>query len=319
MRGMIVRRLLIAIPTLIGATILVFVVMRVIPGDIAYALLAGEEGAAQVDPDALADLRRQLGTDRPLHVQYVDWITGLVQGSLGDSMWNRLPVGGEIARRLPITLEIALLSVAIGFGAGLPLGIVSALRRDTWADLIARTASILFLAIPSFWLGLLILLLTTRLFSWIPPLGYHPPWSSPGTNLVQILFPSLVIGSHLMAIVARMTRSTMLEVINEEYIRVARAKGFSERQIVLRHALKNSLLPVLTIVSLSFGTLLGGAVVMERVFSVPGIGSYLIESITVRDYTAVQALVFIFAAAFIVINLIVDLAHGWLDPRISGS
>ena len=319
MRGLIVRRLLIAIPTLIGATILVFVVMRVIPGDIAYALLAGEEGAAQVDPDALADLRRQLGTDRPLHVQYVDWIAGLLQGSLGDSMWNRLPVGGEIARRLPVTLEIALLSVAVGFGAGLPLGIVSALRRDTWADLISRIASILFLAIPSFWLGLLILLLTTRLFTWIPPLGYHPLWSSPGTNLVQVLFPSLVIGSHLMAIVARMTRSTMLEVINEDYIRVARAKGFSERQIVLRHALKNSLLPVLTIASLSFGTLLGGAVVMERVFSVPGIGSYLIESITVRDYTAVQALVFIFAAAFIVINLIVDLAHGWLDPRISGS
>ena len=319
MQRLIVRRLLIAIPTLVGATILVFVVMRVIPGDIAYALLAGEEGAAQVDPDALADLRRQLGTDRPLHVQYVDWIAGLLQGSLGDSMWNRLPVGGEIARRLPVTFEIALLSVAIGFGAGLPLGVVSALRRDKWADLIARIVSILFLAIPSFWLGLLILLVTTRLFSWIPPLGYHPLWSSPATNLVQILFPSLVIGSHLMAIVARMTRSTMLEVINEDYIRVARAKGFSERQIVLRHALKNSLIPVLTIASLSFGTLLGGAVVMERVFSVPGIGSYLIESITVRDYTAVQALVFIFAAAFIVINLIVDLAHGWLDPRISGS
>ena len=319
MQRLIVRRLLIAIPTLVGATILVFVVMRVIPGDIAYALLAGEEGAAQVDPDALADLRRQLGTDRPLHVQYIDWIAGLLQGSLGDSMWNRLPVGGEIARRLPVTLEIALLSVAIGFGAGLPLGVVSALRRDKWADLIARIVSILFLAIPSFWLGLLILLVTTRLFSWIPPLGYHPLWSSPATNLVQILFPSLVIGSHLMAIVARMTRSTMLEVINEDYIRVARAKGLSERQIVLRHALKNSLIPVLTIASLSFGTLLGGAVVMERVFSVPGIGSYLIESITVRDYTAVQALVFIFAAAFIVINLIVDLAHGWLDPRISGS
>ncbi len=319
MQNLIVRRLLIAIPTLIGATILVFVVMRVIPGDIAYALLAGEEGAAQVDPEALADLRRELGTDRPLHVQYIDWIGGLFRGSLGDSMLNRLPVAGEIARRLPITLEIALLSVAIGFGAGLPLGIVSALRRDTWADLIARIASILFLAIPSFWLGLVILLLTTRLFTWIPPLGYHPLWVSPGTNLVQVLFPSLVIGSHLMAIVARMTRSTMLEVINEDYIRVARAKGFSERQIVLRHALKNSLLPVLTIASLSFGTLLGGAVVMERVFSVPGIGSYLIESITVRDYTAVQALVFIFAAAFIVINLIVDLAHGWLDPRISSS
>lgn len=319
MQSLIVRRLLIAIPTLVGATILVFVVMRVIPGDIAYALLAGEEGAAQVDPDALADLRRELGTDRPLHVQYVEWIAGLLQGSLGDSMLNRLPVAGEIARRLPITLEIALFSVAIGFGAGLPLGIISALRRDTWADLIARIASILFLAIPSFWLGLIILLLTTRLFTWIPPLGYHPLWSSPGTNLVQVLFPSLVIGSHLMAIVARMTRSTMLEVINEDYIRVARAKGFSERQIVLRHALKNSLLPVLTIASLSFGTLLGGAVVMERVFSVPGIGSYLIESITVRDYTAVQALVFIFAAAFIVINLIVDLAHGWLDPRISSS
>ena len=205
----------------------------------------------------------------------------------------------------------------MGFGAGLPLGIVSALRRNTWTDSIARFTSVLFLAVPSFWLGMLILMFTVHFYNWMPPLGYFLPWKQPGANLTQILFPSLVIGSHIMAIVTRMTRSTMLEVLQEDYIRMARAKGFSERQVVMRHAMKNSMIPVITIVSLSFGSLLGGTIIMERVFSVPGIGSYLIESITVRDYTATQALVLLFGGSFILINLLVDIAYGWLDPRIS--
>ena len=317
MRPFLSHRLLLVLPTLIGATLLVFLLMRVLPGDVAYTLLAGDEGAAQVDPDSLALLRHQLGTDRPLHVQYLDWLSGIPRGDLGTSMWNRLPVAGEIARRLPLTIEVALLSVLLGFGAGLPLGIVSALRRNTLTDSIARFTSVLFLAIPSFWLGMLILMFTVHFYNWMPPLGYFLPWKQPGANLTQILFPSLVIGSHIMAIVTRMTRSTMLEVLQEDYIRMARAKGFSERQVVMRHAMKNSMIPVITIVSLSFGSLLGGTIIMERVFSVPGIGSYLIESITVRDYTATQALVLLFGGSFILINLLVDIAYGWLDPRIS--
>ena len=317
MRHFLSHRLLLVLPTLIGTTLLVFLLMRVLPGDVAYTLLAGDEGAAQVDPDSLALLRHQLGTDRPLHVQYLDWLSGIPRGDLGTSMWNRLPVAGEIARRLPLTIEVALLSMLLGFGAGLPLGIVSALRRNTLTDSIARFTSVLFLAIPSFWLGMLILMFTVHFYNWMPPLGYFLPWKQPGANLTQILFPSLVIGSHIMAIVTRMTRSTMLEVLQEDYIRMARAKGFSERQVVMRHAMKNSMIPVITIVSLSFGSLLGGTIIMERVFSVPGIGSYLIESITVRDYTATQALVLLFGGSFILINLLVDIAYGWLDPRIS--
>jgi peptide/nickel transport system permease protein len=317
MRPFLSHRLLLVFPTLIGATLLVFLLMRVLPGDVAYTLLAGDEGAAQVDPDSLALLRHQLGTDKPLHVQYLDWLAGIPRGDLGTSMWNRLPVAGEIARRLPLTIEIALLSVLLGFGAGLPLGIVSALKRNTLTDSIARFTSVLFLAIPSFWLGMLILMFTVHFYNWMPPLGYFLPWKQPGANITQILFPSLVIGSHIMAIITRITRSTMLEVLQEDYIRMARAKGFSERQIVMRHAMKNSMIPVITIASLSFGSLLGGTIIMERVFSVPGIGSYLIESITVRDYTATQALVLLFGGSFILINLLVDIAYGWLDPRIS--
>lgn len=317
MRPFLSHRLLLVFPTLIGATLLVFLLMRVLPGDVAYTLLAGDEGTAQVDPDSLALLRHQLGTDRPLHVQYLNWLSGIPRGDLGTSMWNRLPVAGEIARRLPLTIEIALLSVLLGFGTGLTLGIVSALKRNTLTDSIARFTSVLFLAIPSFWLGMLILMFTVHFYNWMPPMGYFLPWKQPGANITQILFPSLVIGSHIMAIVTRITRSTMLEVLQEDYIRMARAKGFSEHQVVMRHAMKNSMIPVITIVSLSFGSLLGGTIIMERVFSVPGIGSYLIESITVRDYTATQALVLLFGGSFILINLLVDIAYGWLDPRIS--
>tara|TARA_A100001037_G_scaffold277525_1_gene277672 strand:+ start:1128 stop:2054 length:927 start_codon:yes stop_codon:yes gene_type:complete len=307
------------IPTLLGATLFVFLLMRVVPGDIAYALLAGEEGAAAVDPASLEKLREELGTNNPLYQQYWDWVKGIPMGDLGDSMWNRLPVADEIMIRMPITGQLAIMSVIIGCLVGIPLGIISALKQDTWIDAIARFFSIFFLALPAFWEGLMILMLTVRVWRWMPPLGRNYLWEDPGANMAQLIFPALIIGFNLMAIVTRMTRSTMLEVLREDYIRTARAKGLANTVVIWRHVLKNSMIPVVTVVSMSVGGLLGGTVVSETVFSIPGIGVHLIEAIRNRDYTTVQALILVFAFIFVFINLLVDIIYGWLDPRISNN
>ncbi|MCH2522904.1 MAG: ABC transporter permease [Dehalococcoidia bacterium] len=319
MQTFIIRRLLFMIPTLLGATLFVFLLMRVVPGDIAYALLAGEEGAAAVDPASLEKLREELGTNNPLYQQYWDWIKGIPMGDLGNSMWNRLPVADEIMIRMPITGQLAIMSVIIGCLVGVPLGIISALKQDTWIDAIARFFSIFFLALPAFWEGLMILMLTVRVWRWMPPLGRNYLWEDPGANMAQLIFPALIIGFNLMAIVTRMTRSTMLEVLREDYIRTARAKGLANTVVIWRHVLKNSMIPVVTVVSMSVGGLLGGTVVSETVFSIPGIGVHLIEAIRNRDYTTVQALILVFAFIFVFINLLVDIIYGWLDPRISNN
>ena len=319
MQTFIIRRLLFMIPTLLGATLFVFLLMRVVPGDIAYALLAGEEGAAAVDPASLEKLREELGTNNPLYQQYWDWIKGIPMGDLGNSMWNRLPVADEIMIRMPITGQLAIMSVFIGCLVGVPLGIISALKQDTWIDAIARFFSIFFLALPAFWEGLMILMLTVRVWRWMPPLGRNYLWEDPGANMAQLIFPALIIGFNLMAIVTRMTRSTMLEVLREDYIRTARAKGLANTVVIWRHVLKNSMIPVVTVVSMSVGGLLGGTVVSETVFSIPGIGVHLIEAIRNRDYTTVQALILVFAFIFVFINLLVDIIYGWLDPRISNN
>lgn len=319
MQTFIIRRLLFMIPTLLGATLFVFLLMRVVPGDIAYALLAGEEGAAAVDPASLEKLREELGTNNPLYQQYWDWIKGIPMGDLGNSMWNRLPVADEIMIRMPITGQLAIMSVIIGCVVGIPLGIISALKQDTWIDAVARFFSIFFLALPAFWEGLMILMLTVRVWRWMPPLGRNYLWEDPGANMAQLIFPALIIGFNLMAIVTRMTRSTMLEVLREDYIRTARAKGLANTVVIWRHVLKNSMIPVVTVVSMSVGGLLGGTVVSETVFSIPGIGVHLIEAIRNRDYTTVQALILVFAFIFVFINLLVDIIYGWLDPRISNN
>ena len=319
MQTFIIRRLLFMIPTLLGATLFVFLLMRVVPGDIAYALLAGEEGAAAVDPASLEKLREELGTNNPLYQQYWDWIKGIPMGDLGNSMWNRLPVADEIMIRMPITGQLAIMSVIIGCLVGIPLGIISALKQDTWIDAIARFFSIFFLALPAFWEGLMILMLTVRVWRWMPPLGRNYLWEDPGANMAQLIFPALIIGFNLMAIVTRMTRSTMLEVLREDYIRTARAKGLANTVVIWRHVLKNSMIPVVTVVSMSVGGLLGGTVVSETVFSIPGIGVHLIEAIRNRDYPTVQALILVFAFIFVFINLLVDIIYGWLDPRISNN
>ena len=305
MQTFIIRRLLFMIPTLLGATLFVFLLMRVVPGDIAYALLAGEEGAAAVDPASLEKLREELGTNNPLYQQYWDWIKGIPMGDLGNSMWNRLPVADEIMIRMPITGQLAIMSVIIGCLVGIPLGIISALKQDTWIDAIARFFSILFLALPAFWEGLMILMLTVRVWRWMPPLGRNYLWEDPGANMAQLIFPALIIGFNLMAIVTRMTRSTMLEVLREDYIRTARAKGLANTVVIWRHVLKNSMIPVVTVVSMSVGGLLGGTVVSETVFSIPGIGVHLIEAIRNRDYTTVQALILVFAFIFVFIVIVI--------------
>lgn len=318
MNAYIIRRILSMVPTLIGASLLVFLVMRVVPGDIIFALLTDEEGGAtQLSEESLAKLRKQLGIDKPLHMQYLTWISGIPRGDLGDSLWNRQPVSDEIVGRFPISFQLGFMTAILGFTMGLPLGVISALKRGSMTDAIARFTSIIFLAIPNFWLGLMIIMFTTRQFGWMPPLGYNLLWERPGDNLQQMIFPAMVVATSLMAIVARMTRSTVLEVLREDYIRTARAKGLAESTVIIRHVLKVAMIPVITIVSLSLGGLLAGTVVMERVFTIPGLGLYMLESIQVRDYTATQALVFFFAMIFVVINLIVDISYGWLDPRIS--
>ena len=307
------------IPTVIGATLVVFIIMRVVPGDIAYLILVGDTGDGDVDPATLEKLREELGLKEPLYMQYLTWLVGLPVGNFGDALLTRRSIFDEVKHRLPITGQLGIMSVIFGFATGLPLGTISALRQNTWVDQLCRFTSIIFLAFPSFWLGLIVILVGLRVFDWMPPIGYNLLWENPKDNLLQLLFPSLIIGSHLMAIVARMTRSTMLEVMREDYIRTARAKGLGETTVIVRHAMKNSMIPVITIVSLWFGSLLGGTVVMETVFTIPGVGLYLIESIELRDYTVTQALVFLLATGFVLINFAVDLLYGWLDPRISHS
>lgn len=316
MQTFLIRRFLLIVPTLLGATLLVFLIMRIVPGDIAYLLVQGG-GEGKVDPAALANMRHELGIDRPVAVQYLAWVGNILKGDLGNSMRTGHPIMEEITRRLPLTAQIALMSVFFGFIGGLPLGIISALKQNSGADYISRLLSIFFLAFPSFWLGLIVLLVGMKFFDWSPPLGYNVLWEKPVTNLQQLIFPSAIIGSHLMAIVARMTRSSMLEVLREDYVRTARAKGLAEATVITRHAMRNAMIPVITIVSLQVGGLMGGAVVMETVFSVPGIGAYLIEAIQFRDYTVTQALVLLFALIFIAIDLLVDVSYGWFDPRIS--
>ena len=311
------ERLLIAIPTLIGAVTLAFLMLRVLPGDVVDVLLA--EGAGDRPSLSLSRdlLEEELGLDRPLHVQYLYWVRDFLTGDLGNSLYTGKSVAKELLNRLPLTLQLAIMAEALSLAIGIPIGILSAVRQDQWLDRVLRFWSIFFLAVPTFWLGLLVLLMGALVFDWIPPLGYHLLWEDPGKNLAQLIWPALILASHESARVSRMTRSSMLEVLREDYIRTARAKGLSDRLVLVRHALKNALIPIVTFTSVYFGTLLGGVVVLERIFSIPGLGSLFLESILFRDYTVIQALVFLLATGFILINLTVDILYGWLDPRIS--
>jgi peptide/nickel transport system permease protein len=314
-RTYFLKRLLLIIPTLVGVASLVFVIMRVIPGDVALLILGGDD-SARIDPGQLAAMHHQLGLDQPLLVQFGHWLWGVVRFDFGKSLWTGRPVLEELLGRLPLSLELAVLATLVSVVVAIPLGLLAAMRQDTWVDYLVRIVSIGGLAIPSFWVGILIILLLVIQFGWGPPLEYTPPWIDPWANFQQMVWPVVTVGYRYAAVTTRMTRSTLLEVMRDDYIRTAWAKGLSERAIAVRHALKNAMLPVITLIGTEFAFLIGGLVVTETVFTLNGVGRFVVDAVAHRDYPVVQALVFVIAFAFSVVNLLIDLTYAWFDPRI---
>jgi len=316
-RQYIAKRLLLIIPSWIGVSMVIFVLLRIVPGDAASALILSESRLNdRATEEAIAAVREKLGLNDPLYVQYAHWVGDVLHLNLGKSLWSRKPVTQEIAEHFPVTAQMAVMAVAISLLIAIPIGVLSAVRQDTFVDYLFRVVSIAGLAMPNFFVGTLIVLFLIIVFQWAPPLGYTPPWKDLGANLQQLIWPAAALGYSLSAIVSRMTRSQMLEVLREDYVRTAWAKGLRERQVVLRHALKNAFLPVITITGTQLAVLLGGTVIMEQIFSIPGMGRNLIDAINHRDYPLVQGVVFLMATIFLVTNLLIDILYAWLDPRI---
>ena len=302
------------IPTLFGVTVLIFLVLRVLPGDIVELKYAGTGSYAP--PEALARERAQLGLDQPVWKQFITWIVGIPRLDFGISMWTGQPITHEIAIRLELSIELAVMATFIAVLLSIPLGVIAAVKQDTWMDYVVRIFSIAGLAIPSFWLGIVIILAFVIYFRWLPPLTFTSLWVDPKANLTQLIWPALAVGYRYSAVATRMTRSAILEVLREDYIRTARAKGVWERTVLIRHALKNALLPVITVIGIEFAFLVGGLVVTEQVFNLNGIGKLFVEAISQRDYTMVQSLVLLTSFIFIFVNFVVDLINAYLDPRI---
>ncbi|MBS0518515.1 MAG: ABC transporter permease [Proteobacteria bacterium] len=320
MHRYIVKRLLLAIPTLLGAATLVFVLMRLIPGDICVIRLGS--GGTHVDPASVAACHQQLGLDKPLIVQFFRFLGNYCTFDFGISMWSGNPVVQEIGTRLPVSLQIAVMATVIAILIAIPLGTISALKEGTWLDHVVRVVSIAGIATPSFWLGIMSLIVVLNVTSlatgkpWLPPIDYVPPWQDPLRNLSIVLLPAITVGYRYSAVTMRITRSAMLEVMREDYVRTARAKGLLEQVIINRHALKNALLPVVTLIGIEFAFLIGGLVITEQVFNLNGIGRLLVQAVQNQDNVLAQALVMLVVAIFIFTNLAVDVLYAWLDPRI---
>jgi peptide/nickel transport system permease protein len=313
------NRVLLMIPTLFGAAVLVFVLMRLIPGDICVLRLASGGG---MDQQVLANCRQEIGTDQPMLVQFLQFMKGLLTLDFGKSMWTGRPIIDEIGLRFQLSLQVAIMATITAILIAIPLGTISAVKQNTWIDYVVRGFSIAGVAMPSFWLGILIILgilITSKaLFGapWMPPIRYVPLWVDPFYNLSMLIWPALATGYRYSAVATRMTRSAMLEVLREDYVRTARAKGVYHKLIVRRHALRNALLPVVTILGIEFAFLMGGLVVTEQVFNLNGLGKLFVESVSNQDYNMTQALVMLVVAIFAVTNLFIDILYGWLDPRI---
>ncbi len=310
----VLKRVLLMLPTLAGVAVLVFVLMRVLPGDVVELRFAGESSFAS---KAALDLeRRRLGLDAPLWRQFARWIGGLVRLDFGRSLWTGGPISREIALRFQLSLEVAVLATAVAVLLAVPLGLVAAVRQDTWVDYAVRLFSIAGLAVPSFWLGILLILGLLVAFGWLPPIEFTPIYVNPWRNLAQLVWPALAVGYRYSAVATRMMRSAMLEVLREDYVRTARAKGLWPRLVLWRHAVRNAMLPVFTVIVLEFAFLIGGLVVTEQVFNLNGLGLLFVESIAHRDYTLTQALVLLVAVITVLANFVADLVYAWLDPRI---
>ena len=315
MRQYVAKSICLFLPTVLLVTIIVFVVMRLLPGDTALAILEGSGGGVYTQED-LENLRQKLGTDRPMVVQYGDWIGNAVQGDFGNSLWFDAPVMGELESRILVTIQLAVMAILAAILVAVPLGVLSAVKPNSKLDYGARFFTLVGIGIPQFFTAILLILFLVKVFGWLPPLGYATLWDAPATNLKQMVFPALALAFYEMAFIARVTRSSMLEILREDYMRTARAKGLAEQAVLWRHGLKNAFLPILTISGWQFGRLFGGTVVIETIFLVPGVGRILIESIFHRDFTMIQAVIVIVGVAILSINLLVDLLYGWLDPRI---
>ena len=310
----VVNRILLMIPTLIGVAILVFFMLRVVPGDVVEVKLRGDGGT--VSQETIELERKRLGLDKPLVNQFADWMIGMAKLDLGKSMWTERPVTEEIAVRLELSLQVAIMATIIAVLIAIPLGTMAALFRDTWIDYVVRLVTIGGLSIPSFWFGMLIMLTLLGLFNWLPPITFTPIYVDPVANLTQLIWPAVAVGYRYCAVVARMIRSSLLEVLSEDYIRTARAKGVFEKLVVSRHALRNALLPAITVIGLEFAFLIGGLVVTEQVFNLNGIGQLFVQSVSRNDFTLIQGMVMLIAAFYVLVNLAVDLLYAVFDPRI---
>ena len=316
----VVKRVLLMIPTLIGAAVVVFFMLRLIPGDVCEIRIGG--AGLFIDKEALEICRTELGINQPMYVQFWDFMVGLVTFNFGNSMWTGKPVSFEIGLRFQLSLQIAIMATVTAVIIALPFGIISAVKQNTAIDYIVRTFSIAGIAIPSFWLGIMIILtmliVSQQLFGepWMMPIDYTPLWVDPAANLSQTIWPAVATGYRYSAVATRMTRSAMLEVLREDYVRTARAKGLYEKVIITQHALKNAMLPVVTLIGIEFAFLIGGLVVTEQVFNLNGLGKLFVDSVLSQDFTMTQSLVMLVVLVFVVTNFVVDIIYAWLDPRI---
>jgi peptide/nickel transport system permease protein len=305
------RRLLIAIPSLLIASLIVFTLPRLIPGDAVQLMLAETSYAKDLD-----ELRAKLGLDRPLHTQYVEWLARAVQGDLGESLWTRRPVSTELGQRLPVTLELAVYATVIALLIALPVGILAAARQDTVADYLARSAAILGLSVPGFWLATLIIVIPAIWWGWRPATGFTAFREDPLGHLTQMMLPALILGIASAAALMRLTRGMLLEALRQDYVRTAWAKGLAERKVVVKHGLRNAVIPVITLLGTQLPVILGGTVIIETIFGLPGVSRFLFDAINQRDYPVIQGVNLLVVSAVVLVNLAVDALYAVLDPRI---
>lgn len=312
----IVRRLLSGVLVLFLLATALFFVMRAVPGDVVRMQLAD---AGAVSPERMAAIEAELGLDKPAYQQYFVWLGNMVQGDLGDSLWEKRPVSEMMVQRFPVTLQLALMSITVAIILGVIIGVVSAVRRGSFLDGSLRIGSIFGLSVPNFFVALVMITVASSLFNYVAPLGYQRPWQNPWINFQQMIMPAIALGISVAAAVARLTRSSMLEVLSSDFIRTVKAKGATERIVNYKHGLRNSLIPILTLIGLQFGALLGGTVILESIFNLPGLGSMMFRGVQQRDYPVIQAGAVFYGAVFVAVNITVDIAYGWIDPRIRRS
>jgi peptide/nickel transport system permease protein len=316
MRNYIIKRLLLFIPTILGVSVLVFGALRILPGDVAELILTGGDPDVVVTEDMKAELREETGLDKPIHVQYLDWIWGVARFDLGNSWNTNRPITRNLKRQFPVTLQLAVASLILVVLIALPIGMLAALYQDKWPDYLLRGTAVLASAMPGFFAAILIVLILAAGFGWLPPLRFYNLWERPWDSMTQLFFPAVALGLLGTATLLRMTRAQMLEVLREDYVRTARAKGLTERVVVTRHSMRNALIPVVTVIGFQVAVLLGGTVVIEVIFSLPGMGEQLVRAVLLRDFPVVQTYVLYLVLISLLVNLIVDISYAWLDPRI---